>query len=78
MMWSKNTNGNLMIGKGKERKGGRGGEGRETRNWNGRLSGDLAEHSRGRSWSTELSGEFPFRLAILVNIVEARVKCFST
>ena len=72
MMWSKNTNGNLMIGKGKERKG------RETRNWNGRLSGDLAEHSRGRSWSTELSGEFPFRLAILVNIVEARVKCFST
>ena len=29
MMWSKNTNGNLMIGKGKERKEGRGGEGRE-------------------------------------------------
>ena len=51
MMWSKNTNGNLMIGKGKDgkRAEGRGGE---TRNWNGRLSGDLAER-------TLLSGESP-------------------
>ena len=44
-MWSKNTNGNLMIGKGKdrkraeERKGGRKGKrGGETWNWSGRTS----------------------------------------
>ena len=69
MMWSKNTNGNLMIGKGKDgkRAEGRGGQGRgERREERQGIGTDVSqeiwrnERSRGRSWHTKLSGEFPF------------------
>ena len=64
-MWSKNRNGNLMIGKGKdrkraeERKGGL--EGEERHGIGADVSQEIwrNERSRGRSWRTKLSNESP-------------------
>ena len=52
MMWSKNTNGNLMIGKGKEgkRAEGRGETRKELERTSLRRFGGTTERSRGRSW----------------------------
>ena len=82
MMWSKNTNGNLMIGKGKdrkraeERKGGL--EGEERHGIGADVSQEIwrNERSRGRSWRTKLSNEFPlFRDHFFVSTEVEKMAC---